>query len=375
MELTVGETRAKSILIKRARVDSWFLSRYGFNIYRGCTHACAYCDGRAERYHVEGEFGSHVTVKVNAAELLRRALDPARKRVPLRPSYVALGGGVGDTYQPIEERYGLARACLEVVEERGFPVHVLTKSCLVERDFDIIGRIAAARGAILGMSFSSVDDETSAVFEPGASPPSRRLETLARARERGIATGMYLMPVIPFATDAPEMIDASVARAKTAGVDFVVFGGMTLKDGRQREAFMRVLDGFRPGLELEYGMLYSGNRWGGASPDYYASIGQVFGAAAKHYGVCRRPPPRLYRDVLDETDRVVVVLDSLDWLLKMEGRDSPYGYAAWSVSKLKEPISAMRARLRELKGVGKVTERIVLEVLDTGTSRYLESML
>ena len=46
--MSVQEIQAKSILIKRNAIDSWFVSRYGMNLYRGCGHDCAYCDGRAE---------------------------------------------------------------------------------------------------------------------------------------------------------------------------------------------------------------------------------------------------------------------------------------------------------------------------------------
>jgi DNA repair photolyase len=49
------------------------------NIYRGCTHNCAYCDGRAEGYYVSGEFGSDIEVKINAVELLEKELNPGRK--------------------------------------------------------------------------------------------------------------------------------------------------------------------------------------------------------------------------------------------------------------------------------------------------------
>ena len=75
--MKIREVEAKSILRKHKRVDSWFLSCYGMNLYRGCTHNCAYCNGRAEKYYVDGEFGKEVTVKTNAIELLRRELDPS----------------------------------------------------------------------------------------------------------------------------------------------------------------------------------------------------------------------------------------------------------------------------------------------------------
>ena len=69
------------------------------NLYQGCTHNCVYCDGRAEGYYVDGEFGSDVAVKINALEVLRRELDPKRKRTPFKRGYVMVGGGVGDSYQ------------------------------------------------------------------------------------------------------------------------------------------------------------------------------------------------------------------------------------------------------------------------------------
>jgi DNA repair photolyase len=76
--MTVKEIEAKTILRKHKKIDSWFVSRYGMNLYRGCMHNCSYCDGRAEGYYVEGEFGSDVSVKINALEVLRRELDPKK---------------------------------------------------------------------------------------------------------------------------------------------------------------------------------------------------------------------------------------------------------------------------------------------------------
>jgi len=75
-EVTISEIKAKSILLKHKKIDSWFISHYGMNLYRGCIHNCVYCDGRSEGYYVGGEFGKDVTVKVNAIEVLNRGLDP-----------------------------------------------------------------------------------------------------------------------------------------------------------------------------------------------------------------------------------------------------------------------------------------------------------
>src|SRR5512136_2231679 len=129
--VTIREVEAKSLLRKQKRIDSWFISAYGMNLYRGCVHNCAYCDGRAEGYYVEGEFGADVTVKVNAIEVLRRELNPQRKRTPFKRGFMMVGGGVGDSYQPVEQTYQLTRQVLQVIAEHNFPVHLLTKSTLI----------------------------------------------------------------------------------------------------------------------------------------------------------------------------------------------------------------------------------------------------
>ena len=113
------------------------------NLYRGCSHNCVYCDGRSEGYHVDEQFGQVVTVKTNAIEILRREIDPKRKRTPLKRSFIMVGGGVGDSYQPVESKYQLTRKALDLVYEYNFPVHMLTKSTLIKRDIDILKRINA----------------------------------------------------------------------------------------------------------------------------------------------------------------------------------------------------------------------------------------
>lgn len=371
----IHETEAKTILLKHKRVDSWFLSIAGMNLYRGCEHNCAYCDGRSEKYQVGGEFGKDVVVKVNAPELLKKELDHTHRRVPLKPGYLMMGGGVGDCYQPAERKYKLTRQALDIIAGFRYPVHVLTKSCLIERDFDILKRINTNSRVILSMSFSTVFDNISRVFEPGTSLPSNRIKTLRQAKKVGMATGMFLMPVIPWITDMPDMIEAAVRQAKSVGVDFVVFGGLTLKDGRQKEYFMQTLLKDHKKLAQEYEQLYQDPLWGNASSEYCAGLSSVFNKIAREYKISKRIPPYLYQDILTENDRVIIMLEHLDYLLKLDGQKSPYGFAAQSIACLAKPVSQTRGSLRKLKGVSEVTERIICEILDTGTLKCLESLL
>lgn len=344
------------------------------NLYRGCTHNCVYCDGRSERYRVEGVFGENVEVKINAIETLRRELKPIGRRVRLKPSYIMVGGGVGDSYQPAEEKYQLTRRTLQLLSEYRWPVHILTKSTLVERDLDIIEQINKRKRAIVSFSFSSTNDQISKVFEPHVPPPSERLKTLALFKRNGIATGMFLLPAIPFITDTPEMIAEALRQAKEVGLDFVIFGGMTLKDGRQKEYFYNSLKEKLPELSTKYRQIYGDNRWGQAKVDYYSAINSIFNEMSRKYKIARRIHPVLYKDILSENDLVIVMLEHLDYFLRLKGKRSSFSYAAYAISKLNKPLSTVKTKLREIKGIGEKTEKIIFEILETKNSAYYNSL-
>jgi DNA repair photolyase len=375
MSLAIKEIEAKSILRKHKKIDSWFLSRYGMNLYRGCTHNCVYCDGRAEGYYVEGEFGHDVSVKVNALNVLRRELDPKRKRTPFKPGYMMVGGGVGDSYQPVEETYQLTRKTLALLSEKNLPVHILTKSVLVKRDIDILKKITEQSKAIVSFSFSSTDEKISRIFEPGVPPPQERLEAISFFKQNGIACGMFLMPVIPFITDVRDVMEKTLQDAKDVGVDFIIFSGMTLKEGKQKDYFLNVLSRYDPKLLVNYQMIYKGNKWGQAVFEYYDQLQRTFYSLIKLHKIPSRIPPELFADILSENDLVVVILEHLDYLLKLQGKKSPFGYAAYSLSQIQEPLSTMIPRLDTIKGVGRTTEHIIREILQTGTSTLYQQLL
>lgn len=372
--MDIKEINAKTLLRKHNKIDSWFISRYGMNIYRGCTHDCVYCDGRSEKYNVEGEFGSDVAVKINAIDILRRELDPRRKWTPLKPGYIMVGGGVGDSYQPIEKKYELTRKTLSLLAEKKLPVHILTKSTLVKRDIDIIEKINEKNKAIVSFSFSSTDEKISKIFEPNVPFPNQRLETIQFFKERGITCGMFLLPVIPFISDNEDVMEQTIKDAKNVGIDFIIFGGMTLKEGKQKEYFINVLKQHYPELITEYNMIYKGDRWGNAIHEYYDQLHKIFNVFMKNYKIPKRIPLEFFKNIISENDLVVVLLEHIDYLLKLEGKKSPYGFAAYSVSKLKQPISNIN-NLKQINGVGPITEKIILDIIETDTSKYYLNLL
>ncbi len=373
--LGVQEIRAKSILIKRKYIDSWFVSRYGMNLYRGCLHNCAYCDGRAEGYYVEGEFGRDVCVKINAPEILRRELDPARRRKPLKGGYFFLGGGVGDSYQPLEETYHLSRQALELMAEFGYPVQILTKSTLVRRDLDLLERINRQSRALVCCSLSSVDERISRIYEPGVPSPAERLETLKIFKARGIPCGLFLLPIIPFLTDTEELIERALQAAADAEVDYLIFGGMTLKEGRQSGYFLGHLAKHHPELLSEYGKIYRNDRWGQATGEYYRHLNERFRQIAANYNLPLRMPAELFRDLLNEQDRVVVILDQMDYLFRLRGKASTFGYAARAVARLAEPIRDQLRTGRPLPGISGKARALIGEILETGSAGQYKRLL
>ena len=64
----------KKIINKGKSPDSWYTGLYGLSPYMACEYGCLYCDGRAERYGIDGDFGKNIIVKGNTIELLKKEL-------------------------------------------------------------------------------------------------------------------------------------------------------------------------------------------------------------------------------------------------------------------------------------------------------------
>ena len=116
-----------------------------------------------------------------------------------RPSWrgesIAFSGNT-DCYQPLEGRYRLTRALLEICAEHRNPVAIITKSPLVLRDLDVLLRLNACTELVVFMSIAFADDARARAIEPGAPAIHRRFETLHALSAAGIATGVGVAPII-----------------------------------------------------------------------------------------------------------------------------------------------------------------------------------
>ena len=373
--MSTHEIQAKSLLRKQKKIDSWFISQYGMNLYRGCAHNCIYCDGRNEKYQVSGEFGFDIEIKINALDLLKKEMNLRRRQKIYNNGYIMIGGGVGDSYQPAEEQYKLTRKTLQFIRSLSLPVHILTKSTLLERDVDILKDINEKSGVLLSFSFSSTNDAISHVFEPNVPPPSERMKCIQRLKKQGFPCGIFLLPIIPFITDTSSIMQQTIQDFHDINIDYLIFGGMTLKSGRQKEFFNKVLQQHYPDLISSYAQIYKGSPWGNATKTYYQSIHQTFQAIMKHYPIPTRIPLSLFTNFISENDRVNLLLKHMDYFIKLKGKKSPFSYAAYQISQQKQPLNMKKHHLQNIKGVGPVTDRIIQEILDTKTCSYYEQLL
>lgn len=250
------------------------------NPYQGCAHDCAYCDGKAERYGMHADFAARVRVKANAPRLLEDYLkkkgfapinrqrtgtladyDSAaraslRERSPERFT-INISGGVCDIYQPAEAEVGMSRRLMQIVYDYGFPIFLLTKNKLVLKDLDLLVKINESAGANVAMSVTFADDELRQVFEPGASTIQERFATLKALHDAGAKTGIWALPMLPWIGDTDDNIGGIVKGAKEADVGWIICDGLTLKPGRQKDAFMRLIAERFPSLSERYMRLYA----------------------------------------------------------------------------------------------------------------------
>ncbi len=184
------------------------------NPYRGCEHGCVYCYARPTHAYMglsPGlDFESRLFVKKGAADLLERELSAAS----YQPKTIAIGTNT-DPYQPIEGEQEVMRSILKVLERANHPVAIVTKSALVTRDIDILGRMAEKGLAKVALSITSLDRQLARKMEPRAATPERRLDALRQLSQAGIPTAVMVAPIIPSINDAE--IEAILTRAYEMG--------------------------------------------------------------------------------------------------------------------------------------------------------------
>ncbi|MGB3898714.1 MAG: PA0069 family radical SAM protein [Mesorhizobium sp.] len=262
------------------------------NPYRGCEHGCVYCFARPTHSYMglsPGlDFESKLFAKPDAARLLDRELS----KEGYQPRTIAIGTNT-DPYQPIEKRYRIMREILEVLEARGHPVGIVTKSALVTRDIDILSRMAERGLAKVALSVTTMDRMLARTMEPRASTPTKRLEAIRQLSDAGIPASVMVAPIIPGLTDAEmeRILDsARAAGAREAGYVVLrlplevspIFKDWLLRHYPDRyRHVMSLIRSMRDGKDYDSEW---GKRMKGAGP-YAWQIGRRFELTARRLGL------------------------------------------------------------------------------------------
>jgi len=204
--------KPKSIITRNRSPDIAF--DRSINAYRGCEHGCIYCFARPTHAYQNLspglDFETKLFAKPDAPALLRKEL--AKRGYLCTP--MAMGTNT-DPYQPIEEKYRITRAVIEVLAEHDHPLVITTKSARIVRDLDLLGPMAKRRLAAVMMSVTTLDPVLARRMEPRASSPSRRIAAIAELTKAGVPTSISVSPIVPAIND--HEIEAIVAAGAEAG--------------------------------------------------------------------------------------------------------------------------------------------------------------
>jgi DNA repair photolyase len=262
------------------------------NPYRGCEHGCVYCFARPTHSFMGLSPGLDFESKLFAKPDAARLLDKELSKEGYQPRTIAIGTNT-DPYQPIEKQYRIMREILEVLEARGHPVGIVTKSAMVTRDIDILARMAERGLAKVALSITTLDRMLARTMEPRASTPTKRLEAIRQLSDAGVPASVMVAPIIPGLTD-PEMeriLDsARAAGAREAGYVVLrlplevapIFKDWLLRHYPDRyRHVMSLIRSMRDGKDYDSEW---GKRMKGAGP-YAWQIGRRFEIAAKRLGL------------------------------------------------------------------------------------------
>ena len=272
-----GEIQIKSVLNKTKRRDPWFLDDYTINPYSGCSYNCLYCYIRGSKYGTHME--EKMSVKTNAPAVLEKQLHNRAKK---GQHGIIVISSATDPYLHLEHEYRLTRQLLELVLHYRFPVHIITKSDLVTRDFDLLKQIdeqailptdlqdKLTNKVFITFSFSTLDTTIGKQFEPGAPSPEIRLTALKAALATGFLSGVSLMPLLPYITDTGEQLAYMFQTFKDAGAKYVFPATLTLFGSGPSDSktlVLRAVEKYYPHLLEKYHRFFE---TGSQMPQYYS---------------------------------------------------------------------------------------------------------
>lgn len=162
--------------------------------------------------------GRRILVNEGLAETLRRELS--------RRDHQRLSIAIGDrfeAYPTAEEHFAITRSILEVLEEaKGVELRLTTRSPLVLRDQDLLGRLDMSHSVTVHIPIAALDAQLAAQIEPDAPDPVSRLEIVRHLALDGIAVVVSYGPILPGINNSADELDPLFAAVRRAGAIDVI---------------------------------------------------------------------------------------------------------------------------------------------------------
>lgn len=212
IETILYPEKGKTIITRNDSPDLGF--DQSINPYKGCEHGCIYCYARPSHAYMNLspgiDFETKIFYKVDAAQLLEKELS--------KPKYICkpiVLGANTDPYQPAERKLQVTRSILEVLNKFNHPVSIITKNAMIERDIDILTRMAKRRLVNVAVSVTSLSLELKQILEPRTSAPKARLRAMRTLTQAGVPVRVMAAPMIPQINDTE--LEKILTSARQAG--------------------------------------------------------------------------------------------------------------------------------------------------------------
>ena len=247
--------------------------------------ACRYCFARYTHEFLGLNDPDAFERKIYVKETKRDRLIAEFRRARKSGQLVALGTAT-DPYQPAEAKFEVTRRVLEAAREvPGLLLSITTKSTLVARDAGLLREIGASSEVTVNLSITTVDPALARRLEPRAPRPDLRFVAMNALADAGVATRLFIMPILPGLTDHEENLKALLVAARDAGAVGAESNVLFLRPGT-RETFLQFLAIDFPRLVPEYERLYRGSAY--ARPDYVRDVERRVRYLAAEVGLAAR---------------------------------------------------------------------------------------
>ncbi len=214
----------------------------GVDVIRGCPAGCLFCPHRWRGLE-PGRF----QVKVDLPSILESEL-ASRKRSGTFPDSVVFNA-FSDAFPKNAPALVLCHETLKILLENDIKVYLRTREVVPEGFKDLFKKHSSKIS--VDVSFFSMDEQLSKLYEPCASHPQQRLDTIRTLLSWGVDVRARIEPLIPFVNDTAGHMEELVRHVRSAGARRAVSSYLFLTKG--------MMDNFEQKLPVAHFRLIKGS--------------------------------------------------------------------------------------------------------------------